>query len=614
MLRKKILFYIDSPGELAFFTATAQALFKRLDVEIVVMLVDGRTHFNENLTQFEIYDYSVLFQPVDEIEPIWLPLHLRHKKRIQPHESYTGLRYARFAFGIWRRRKIRALKRPVKRLRARIRYNRFAFGIWRRRKIRALKRPVKRLRARKWYNRFAFGIWRRRKIRALKRPVKRLRARKWEKLKNMTNIQYRLFKKYWVKPLFRPLLIMLAIIFMPVLGLLSIFRKMRQGFSKFYYWYKTKKSINGFLGLVRPDIIILSEDNIETFSHLFVAQGRNRKIPSLLLPTTIPNPLEPAQFYWDNPNYEYKDTRLQRLIPEKWRFDHRGKTLLRLSPPRILALEYMKLSSPAPWILNYGQAAAIALDSEMQRKTYLDLNFPARQLVVIGDMNGEQLYLGQQNKRKRIEDICARHKLDISKPLVLCAFPPDQYQGSSTSQFEFPSFNAMVKAWMDSFGLLGEGVNVLISPHPRLNPKKLEKFAPGNVTVLDVPTIELVPLCDLYIASISATIRWSIACGIPAINYDCYRYKYGDYKDAPGVLEVDDLNSFRDLLPKFLNDKGFADSVKQKQETVMHDWGIVDDQCPKRLADLVGSVMEQPYKAKPKKNILPRQGINGKVL
>ncbi len=37
--------------------------------------------------------------------------------------------------------------------------------------------------------------------------------------------------------------------------------------------------------------------------------------------------------------------------------------------------------------------------------------------------------------------------------------------------------------------------------------------------------LSLVPLCSLYVASVSATIRWAIACGKPVVNYDVYRFE-----------------------------------------------------------------------------------------
>jgi hypothetical protein len=51
--------------------------------------------------------------------------------------------------------------------------------------------------------------------------------------------------------------------------------------------------------MIRPDIIILAEDNIERLSRTLVNEGRKQGIPSIIIPVTIPNPLEPAKAYRD---------------------------------------------------------------------------------------------------------------------------------------------------------------------------------------------------------------------------------------------------------------------------------------------------------------------------
>ena len=61
-------------------------------------------------------------------------------------------------------------------------------------------------------------------------------------------------------------------------------------------------------------------------------------------------------------------------------------------------------------------------------------------------------------------------------------------------------------------------------------------------------TAELVPLCDVFVASISSTIRWAIACGKPVVNYDVYRYRYTDFIGVEGVLTCEEQDEFVSVL------------------------------------------------------------------
>ncbi|WP_369722501.1 hypothetical protein AB8Z38_00170 [Bradyrhizobium sp. LLZ17] len=135
--------------------------------------------------------------------------------------------------------------------------------------------------------------------------------------------------------------------------------------------------------------------------------------------------------------------------------------------------------------------------------------------------------------------------------------------------------------------MLATRANTLIRPHPRIPLERLSGFEGPNVKISLQPTAELIPLCDLYVASISATIRWAIACGIPVINYDTYRYRYADYESAAGVLSVEELGDFRSLMTRFVDDEKFAAALKERQCSVMKYWGQLDDGAGRRLSALV---------------------------
>ena len=46
---------------------------------------------------------------------------------------------------------------------------------------------------------------------------------------------------------------------------------------------------------------------------------------------------------------------------------------------------------------------------------------------------------------------------------------------------------------------------------------------------LNLQCASLVAISDMYVASVSSTIRWAILAGIPVINYDVYQYGYEDF-------------------------------------------------------------------------------------
>ena len=533
----RVFFYIDSGAMISHCVTAAELIRKQLGAHIIMMLFDTEKYLNETMKNYEVYDCGSLFSVPKRFVPVWPPVKKKMKRR----------RRRIFGLGIVRLLRTRSALAASAQL-----------GVQSKIVQAILVPPLFILIVAFRMLRFARII-----LRQLRYAV-RIRLRK-------TLVD-------------------------PLRGTQAV--QLGQQLSRLLL---SANGVNQFLRAIKPDVIVLPEDNVETLSTIFVAKGRARSIPSIIIPFTIPNPLEPARYYINNPLYQAKGPFARPLTAyyPKWRIQHEGKDLFRQPAIKALCLEMLGLSSPAPWILNRGEAVSIALDSEAQRDLYLELGFPPAQLKVIGDMNGEVFHQGRSNKERLVEELFAKHGLQPGRPLILCAFPPDQYGGTDTSRFEFPSYDALIQAWMESFKALGKRANILIRPHPRISIDRLAGFEDSNIKFTWQPTAELVPLCDLYVASISATIRWAIACGIPTVNYDTFRYRYADYDSAAGVIGVEKVDEFRALIARFIDDPVFAAELAERQRSVMKYWGQLDDKVAERLSALVVEAVTDAGRLRP---------------
>jgi hypothetical protein len=550
----KILFYIDSGAMISHCVTAAELIQAQLEVEIFVMLADSERYLDEALKNYQVYDYQSIFKAGLEFSTVWPPKRKQVSGSLGRRlRNLLGSRSLGLAF-----RKIGVQSKVVQAILLpwlfilMMTFQALMLVRSSVRKFRRRLRPRTRLQE------------------ALRDPSRDTRVLSMlVSLYRFLRAGLRAVRELLLDPLRKSRAVKL---FRLVSRLLLAAR-----------------GVNNFLTAVQPDLIVLPEDNVETLSTIFVAKGRSLNIPSMVIPFTIPNPLEPARYYFDNPLYQSRGPFARRLVDKhpKWRFHHEGRDLLRQPAIKALCQEFLGLSSPAPWILNRGYTVSIALDSDAQRDLYVKLGFPVEQLKVIGDMNGAMFHRVRNDKRRFVEEICSKYGWQSDRPLILCGFPPDQYQGTDTSRFEFPDYDALVEAWMESFRMLSTRANILIRPHPRIPLERLSGFEGPNVKISLQPTAELIPLCDLYVASISATIRWAIACGIPVINYDTFRYRYADYEAATGVIGVEDVAEFRSLMTRFVDDERFAADLKERQRGVMNYWGQLDDGTGRRLSALV---------------------------
>jgi hypothetical protein len=114
-----------------------------------------------------------------------------------------------------------------------------------------------------------------------------------------------------------------------------------------------------------------------------------------------------------------------------------------------------------------------------------------------------------------------------------------------------------------------------------------------NVRIAPRRTSELVPLCDLYVASVSSTIRWAIACGKPVINYDVYRYRYTDFMNIDAVLFTEEYAEYCGWIRKLAEQPEELEALRQKQVRNAPRWGFLDGRCSERILKVLADAAQR---------------------
>lgn len=348
----------------------------------------------------------------------------------------------------------------------------------------------------------------------------------------------------------------------------------------------------------RPQVIVVMEDNAEGLTGVMTFAARRAGIPFIVLPDYIPNPIEPATYYRDSREHQVR-TLLDWLVATaypKWVYAHNDRRMIRLPATTILAYHLLGCDPPAPWILNSGYAKAIALDSTAMLTHYLSLGFRQSKLRVIGTAQDDRLHARFCQREELRATLMRDLNLSPDRPLVLCAFPPDQYASSDASSFEYPTYADLVEAWFAELAAISGKANVIVRPHPRTAPGLLEQACPPGVHVIWTPTEDLIPICDLYVASVSTTIRWALGLGLPVLNYDCYRYAYGDFAAAKGVMECSGRPAFSANLQALADS---SDALAANARADREAWGQVDGKYARRLRHLLEEVSNDAGKVQP---------------
>jgi hypothetical protein len=342
---------------------------------------------------------------------------------------------------------------------------------------------------------------------------------------------------------------------------------------------------------VAAQLLILFEDNAEVDSGIWVAVAKSGLVPSAIIPVTISDQTEPAEYHGQDSLFWFGGGPFDRIIGHRfphWLHQHKGRWLRRRLPTSLLALETLGFAQPAPWILNSSKASAIAVESPAMMDHYTRLGFPPEQLHATGSFVDDRLYEATEHRAQLRQKL----SLDDGKPVLLCAFPPD-HVGPHRPACEFASYREFIDFWLGELAKL-DGWQIIVRPHPACRAGDVEHMRSFPVIVSALDTSDLIPLCDLYNASVSSTIRWALACGKPVLNYDAYQFGYSDFTNERAVVSVSSRDAFSSQLRHVCNDPQARRRLEREAELSSPRWGRIDGQTRQRIFALFDRLMHAP--------------------
>ena len=277
--------------------------------------------------------------------------------------------------------------------------------------------------------------------------------------------------------------------------------------------------------------------------------------------------LDQAEVYYNDPDYHVRGIAGQliaRAFP-KWVITHRGRRIFRVPAGRVLAMELLGIAPPKPWLFNSSRADVINMESAAMVDYYADAGMPRNQMAMTGSTSDDVMAAVRAQLPERRRALCQSLGLPADRPILLTALPPNFLDlPGGRPECDFRDYDALVEFWLKSCtGIAGH--SVVIALHPSVPPSEVPKFERHGARVATLNTAELMPLCDVFVASISSTIRWAIACGKPVVNYDVYRYRYTDFIGVEGVLTCEEQDEFVSLLRRLGSDQVFVDRICRKQ-------------------------------------------------
>jgi len=343
--------------------------------------------------------------------------------------------------------------------------------------------------------------------------------------------------------------------------------------------------------LIGPDIMIFGQDHVDCINPFLIHWAKRFRVRTLIIPFALGTAREICESLWSVPELDVEASLANRLTAyffPKWVNYYNGKRMLRALAYKIFWLELKGISSEHPWLPNWSKVDKIAVESDVMMRYYRYVRFPEDQLELTGALCDDILYERGQRKKQNKAD----------EPLkILVAWPSNQF--SANRDVDFDNYEALCK-YLGRF-LTGlkrrSGANIIAKLHPTIRISTMEwmNLPPYlfDIEFVRPDTATLVPDCDLFIATVSSTIRWAIACGKPVVNFDVYRYGYRDFHDARGVVTVSEVEEFEAAVNRLVDDRSFFAEISRRQAACAPEWGRLDGQSGERIRALIRRLAEE---------------------
>ena len=372
-----------------------------------------------------------------------------------------------------------------------------------------------------------------------------------------------------------------------------------QGSLRYRKWIKALvKKTNSHIHRYKPDLMIVCEENVGYATHVVIRTCRANHICTVIVPYTIANATEAAEYFYNFPGHQISNNLISNFVAKKyphWVYEYRDRKLLRLPTTKIIAMEQLGYRPAHPWVLNSEETALIAVESERMLEYYRNEKLSEDRLIVTGALYDDVLAESAHRSRELRDRLIAELGLREDLPILLCALPPSQFPRDC----EFADYASLLSFWMGSLSQV-KGWNVVIRPHPRVTEEQIHDLERFGIKISNWDTASLIPLCDLYVASVSATIRWASACGKPVVNYDVYQMNYADYQNVGGVLTVFSKSAYRDTINRLTSDPAYYEKISALQLQEMSKWGCLDGKSSERMLKLFDDLVDAKTRRKTK--------------
>lgn len=352
----------------------------------------------------------------------------------------------------------------------------------------------------------------------------------------------------------------------------------------------------GLLRRERIAAVLLSETSPAYGATVFVQAARTCGIPVVTTPIDHYGLKDHAELYLTDEVLN-ADRGLKRLVARMypdWEMSYKGRRMLRIRLDLLLAYQWMGWASRTPWHMVGAWEGAVATTNAAMRDFYVAEGLSPDLLKVVGSPELDMMSRVRERAEAERIGLLRELGLDPHKPVILTGMVANHYLAGRPDA-EYETYEELIEGWIKPLAAIRTH-NVIVNLHPSQRVEDYRYIEQWGVRICQRDITSLVPLCDIYVAC-SSTSRLAIACGIPLVYYDVFRYSGAmptlTFPGLQGTKLVTMRADLIDIMSRLTGDPSFYSSMRQAQQASSSDWGALDGRSGERLLALIDSISQR---------------------
>lgn len=314
---------------------------------------------------------------------------------------------------------------------------------------------------------------------------------------------------------------------------------------------KQKQALN-LLGQLKTDVVLSLSDRTHDYVEGPILWASQKRGVPVVLPFVAQFDLEAAFAY----RHDAESRPLPNLSLRSYLSIYKFFTYLHVksqiykglffqAPYILTAARKAGFLSSYPWWNGNGLSDVVCVDSPRTAEQFVRNRVVENKIALTGHVRYDSIYRSLSQRTALRKSLFKKYTLDDGAALLLLSVPQYAEQGYMGWDDHWLQINEIIR------NASAAGENLLLSIHPRSNVQQYmyleQRF---KCRIVEEPLADIIGAADVFLASNSTTLVWSVLCGIPTVDLKSpVRCLYEDLTSITHACKSENLaGTIKDLL------------------------------------------------------------------